>query len=149
MAARLGRVHVNVRDLGRAARFYTKVIGLRVHHQSADAVFLSAGEGPWHVALHASAGTPDPASALGCRAAGFELSGAGELARSHDALVKAGAPVMAVDQGATWSIHTEDPDGNAVELYCEAPAGAVSGARWGAGRVLDPSVFEAWAGASV
>jgi catechol-2,3-dioxygenase len=149
VAARLGRVHVNVRDAARAARFYTGLLGLRVRHDTRDAVFLSAGGSGWDLALHASAGAADPPTALGCRSIGFEVGGPEELAEIHAALTRRAAPVMAVDHGATWSIHTEDPDGNIVEIYCAAPASIATDSRWGHGRVLEAADFDAVRGLSV
>jgi catechol 2,3-dioxygenase len=117
MSARLGRVHLRVSDLDRACRFYTRVLGLRVASRERGLASLSSPDGQNQVSLHA--GTSDgpllPIS-LGCRFVGFEVDKLATLVSVCERL--GGARAHVVDYGDSWSVHTSDPDGNGVEIYC-------------------------------
>ena len=72
-SVRLGRIHLHVRDLERATRFYAQVLGLEVARAAPGLVWLSGGQPHYDVALHG--GGPDatvPPIALGCASIGFE-----------------------------------------------------------------------------
>jgi catechol-2,3-dioxygenase len=120
VSARLGRLHLNVTDLGRATRFYTQVLGLRISARSGGLVFLSSGAPHHELALHelpTAAG--DPPITRGVGTVGFEVPDRLELAAVCDRLLRSGARVTAMDQGISVSLHTADPDGNRLEVYCD------------------------------
>ena len=123
MSARLGRVHLRVTDLDRACRFYTRVLGLSVASRESGLAFLSSPDARNELTLHArrSEGPPPPVS-LGCRFVGFEVGTLAALVSVCDRL--GGARAHVVDYGDSWSVHTSDPDGNGVEIYCHMPAGS-------------------------
>ena len=137
MSARLACVHVFVRDLERAAHFYTRALGLRVSHRQAGACYLTSGAAHHEIALfeHGSEQAPPPPLAVGCRSLGFEVTSKAELAQLCDRL--GGARATAVDNGITWSIHTTDPDGNRIEVFCDTRHDAErSGSARGTARAL-------------
>lgn len=118
MTARLGRVHLRVKDLERAARFYTRVVGLRVLQRAPGLVYLASKDSTHEIALHAhDAEGPAPPISLGCRFVGFEVPSKAALAAVCERL--GGARAVVVDTGDSWSVHTTDPDGNGVEIYCD------------------------------
>jgi catechol-2,3-dioxygenase len=120
MSARLGRIHLNVRDLGRAARFYTQVLGLRVSTRAAGLVFLTSGS-PHHDLVLCERPETDPAPPIvhGVGTVGFEVRDRYALAEVCNRLERAGAPVTPMDQGISLSLFTADPDGNSLEVYCD------------------------------
>jgi catechol 2,3-dioxygenase len=123
MSARLGRVHLRVTDLDRACRFYTKLLGLRLASREGGLVFLASPDGRNEVALHAGISDgPLPPISLGCRFVGFEVVTLTALLGVCERL--GGARAHVVDYGDSWSVHTSDPDGNGVEIYCHIPAGS-------------------------
>ena len=129
MTPRIGRVHLRVRDLERAEHFYTRVLGLRVLQRDLHLVLLSSGDGHHDLAMHAgrSDGTEPPMS-FGLRSLGFEVPSKAALAGVYARL--GGARSMLLDTGLSWAIHTSDPDGNQVEIYCET-APRQGPHRWG------------------
>lgn len=126
MTARLGRIHLRVIDLDRACRFYTRVLGLRVSSREQGLAYLASEDAHHEIALlaHASDG-PAPPISLGCRFVGFEVPTKSALAAVCERL--GGARAHIVDYGDSWSVHTTDPDGNGVEIYCHSPAGRGGG----------------------
>ena len=121
---RLACVHLLVRDLERAAHFYTRSLGFRISAKRAGACYLTSGGAQHEVALfeYAPEGAAPPL-AIGCRSIGFQVSSKAALARLCERL--GGARVTALDDGATWAIHTTDPDGNRIKVFCETSAHGV------------------------
>lgn len=116
MSARLGRVHLRVSDLDRACRFYTKALGLRVASREPGLASLASPDGRNEVALHAGTSEVPLPISLGCRFVGFEVDRLAALLAVCERL--GGARAHVVDYGDSWSVHTSDPDGNGVEIYC-------------------------------
>lgn len=120
MSARLGRLHLNVADVERAARFYAQVLELRVTARAAGLIFLSSGSTHHDLALHEVPGSVgEPPITRGVASIGFEVADRVELAAACDRLVRSGARVTAMDQGISLSLHTTDPDGHRIEVYCD------------------------------
>lgn len=123
MSARLAAVSLFVRDLTRAEQFYGATLGWQVIGRSAGSVLMGPREGEPSLALFEYA--PDgfePPLALGCRSIGFELPSPNALARAFDRLLGARATLLAT--GDRWSIHTTDPDGTRLEIFCRTGAQA-------------------------
>jgi catechol-2,3-dioxygenase len=134
----LGRIHLNVRDLDRATRFYSDVLGLRVAHAAAGLVFLAGSTSHHDLVLHAGAADVTvPPLAPGVGSIGFEVEDRSQLAALCERLTRSGARVAAIDQGISWSVHTTDPDGTRVEVFCATRQPATARGQWsGAGRAL-------------
>lgn len=121
----IGHVVLKVRDLDRALTFYRDLLGFQVASQMTNVmIFLTAtGENHHDLAL-LRVGDSAPAAApnaVGLYHVAIRLADEAELRRAHAILTERGLLHGAVDHGVTRSVYTADPDGNEIELYCDAP----------------------------
>ncbi|HET7686138.1 MAG TPA: VOC family protein [Candidatus Limnocylindria bacterium] len=121
----VGHVVLKVRDLDRALTFYRDLLGFQVASQMTNVmIFLTAtGENHHDLAL-LRVGDSAPAAApnaVGLYHVAIRLTDDAELRRAHGLLTERGLLRGAVDHGVTRSVYTADPDGNEIELYCDAP----------------------------
>jgi catechol 2,3-dioxygenase len=121
----VGHVVLKVRDLERSTGFYAGVLGLReVGRFPGRMVFFSAGRNHHDVAVLAvDPDAPAPARhAVGLAHVALKIGDSLDALRQAKAeLEQAGAPIRGIsDHRVSQSIYTEDPDGNAVELYVDA-----------------------------
>lgn len=120
-ATRVGRVHLRVRDLDGALRFYQQALGFQLHWQKEATAGLGAG-GEDILRL-----TGDPQAANPGRAAGLYhfavlMPSRSELARSLHRLVQTQTPLQgAADHWFSEAIYLADPEGNGIELYRDRP----------------------------
>jgi catechol 2,3-dioxygenase len=122
---RIGHVVLKVRDLDRSLAFYRDLLGFRVTSEMSNVmIFLSAtGESHHDLALLRvgdSAPTPLP-TAVGLYHVAVQLADWEAVKRAHALLAERGLLKGTADHGVTKSLYTADPDGNEIELYCDAP----------------------------
>ena len=120
----LGHVNIRVRDLKRAERFYTEVLGLGVTHRRGGIVFLSGTELSHEIAfnpLGEDAAGPDE-SRIGLNHMAWQMGPFEDLQAIYRHLGEQGVEVLRVRENTfSMGIYFTDPDGNGIEVYYEAP----------------------------
>jgi catechol 2,3-dioxygenase len=122
---RIGHVVLKVRDLDRSLAFYRDLLGFQVVSELSNVmIFLSAGRGNHHdlALLRVGQQAPSPVpTAVGLYHVAIQLADWEAVRAAHALLTERGLLKGAVDHGVTRSLYTADPDGNEIELYCDAP----------------------------
>ena len=121
----IGHVVLKVRDLDRSLEFYRDLLGFRVSSEMSNVmIFLTAtGESHHDLALLRvgdSAPSPTPTS-VGLYHVAVQLADWEAVKVAHAVLLERGLLKGTADHGVTKSLYTADPDGNEIELYCDAP----------------------------
>ena len=121
----IGHVVLKVRDLDRSLEFYRDLLGFRVSSEMSNVmIFLTAtGESHHDLALLRvgdSAPSPTPTS-VGLYHVAVQLADWEAVKVAHALLLERGLLKGTADHGVTKSLYTADPDGNEIELYCDAP----------------------------
>lgn len=117
----IGHVHLKVRDLKRAEKFYTELLGFHVSERVGRYLFLTCSDRHHDLALQEigrDAEVP-PDHAVGLYHFAVELEGLDDLAEAYVRLQKAGVDFSPVDHGISQSLYFSDPDGNGIELYVD------------------------------
>jgi catechol 2,3-dioxygenase len=107
--ARVGHVHLHVRDLAESAAFYTNVLGLDSMAELPGARFLSAGGYHHHLGLNTWARREAPPDVAGLAEWVIEV-GAADYAATIARVRQAGVATRETDGGCRFV----DPDGNAI-----------------------------------
>lgn len=123
-ATRLGRVRLQVADLGRSLGFYEGVLGLRVLDRDAGRATLGAqGEERPLVELREKPGArPVPQHGrLGLYHVAYLLPDRAALGRFVRHLAGLGQRVGSADHLVSEALYLSDPDGLGVEVYADRP----------------------------
>jgi catechol 2,3-dioxygenase len=121
----IGHVVLKVRDLDRSLAFYRDVLGFHVSSEMSNVmVFLTAtGENHHDLALlRVGSNAPSPVpTAVGLYHVAVRLQDVDALRAAREVLSEHGLLRGAADHGVSRSLYTADPDGNEIEVYCDAP----------------------------
>jgi catechol-2,3-dioxygenase len=128
--------HVNLKTtrLQEMIDWYAVVVGTEVVFQDASGAWLSNDGANHRVALLAFPGfvdDPDKDTRTGMHHSAFEFASFEDLNANYARLRDAGiAPELCLDHGMTFSYYYKDPDGNHVELQCDAFGDWERSKRW-------------------
>jgi catechol 2,3-dioxygenase len=118
--------HVNLKTtrLREMIAWYGRLVGAEPLFQDAQGAWLSNDAANHRIALLAFPGfvdDPDKDTRTGMHHSAFEYDAFEDLNASYLRLCKEGIePTMCIDHGMTLSYYYQDPDGNFVELQCDA-----------------------------
>jgi catechol 2,3-dioxygenase len=120
----IGHVVLNVSDVEKSTKFYCDVVGFKVARYRPDGsgAFLTCGVIHHNLALFkAPAGAQRPQKGqIGLNHFAFKVDNYKALQEAHERLVAAGATIdHLTDHGMTRSVYFLDPDGLAMELFCD------------------------------
>jgi catechol 2,3-dioxygenase len=122
---RIGHVVLKVRDLDRSLAFYRDLLGFTVVSELSNVMIFLAADGQNHhdlALLRVGQQAPSPVpSAVGLYHVAIQLADWEAVRRAHALLTERGLLRGAIDHGVSRSPYTADPDGNEIELYCDAP----------------------------
>jgi catechol 2,3-dioxygenase len=122
---RIGHVVLKVRDLDRSLAFYRDLLGFKVVSELSNVMIFLAADGQNHHDLALLRVGPQAASAVptavGLYHVAIQLADWEAVRAAHGLLAERGLLRGAVDHGVSRSLYTADPDGNEIELYCDAP----------------------------
>ena len=122
---RIGHVVLKVRDLDRSLAFYRDLLGFKVVSELSNVMIFLAADGQNHhdlALLRVGQQAPSPIpTAVGLYHVAIQLADWEAVRAAHTLLTERGLLRGAVDHGVSRSLYTADPDGNEIELYCDAP----------------------------
>ena len=122
---RVGHVVLKVRELERSLEFYRDVLGFTVSSEMSNVMIFLTATGESHhdlglLRVGDSAPSPLP-SAVGLYHVAIQLADWDAVKQARDVLNERGLLRGTADHGVSRSLYTADPDGNEIELFCDAP----------------------------
>lgn len=119
MANRIGTVFLRVQNLEKQVDFYQKIIGLKIHHQEENTVFLGTGGDDLLALIH----TPDAVQSRGSNGLyhfALLLPSREHLAQSLNHLLMNKTKLQGLsDHIVSEAIYLADPEGNGIEIYAD------------------------------
>jgi catechol 2,3-dioxygenase len=143
-STRVGRVRLQVADLGRSLAYYEHVLGLRAsEHSASDATLAAQGDDTPLIELHELPGAaPVPQRGrLGLYHFAILLPERAALGRLYGHLAEIGARAGASDHLVSEALYLRDPDGLGIEVYSDRPR--ATWRRQGRELVMDTKALDA------
>lgn len=145
---KVGHVVLKVRDIERAERFYTEVLGFEVvtRLKRPRGVFFSLGEQHHDIAVLEV--PPDAEvvkeNQVGLHHVALQVSSFAELQECYRTLKAHEVTITGtIDHAITKSIYFVDPDGNGFELYCDVGEDGLERIRRGEAAAFAPLQLDA------
>jgi catechol 2,3-dioxygenase len=123
-ATRLGRVRLQISDLGRSLAYYRDVLGLRVLERSSDRATLGAhgDDRPLIELVERAGASPVPRRGrLGLYHFAILLPDRAALARFVEHLARLGVRAGMSDHFVSEAVYLQDPDNLGIEVYADRP----------------------------
>jgi catechol 2,3-dioxygenase len=122
---RVGHVVLKVLDHDRSHGVYPELLGFLVAGEMSNVMIFLTATGDNHhdlglLRVGDQAPSPLP-TAVGLYHVASQLADWDAVRRAHALLCERGLLKGAADHGVSKSLYTADPDGNEIELYCDAP----------------------------
>ena len=121
----IGHVVLKVRDLDRSLAFYRDLLGFKVSSEMSNVMIFLTATGTSHhdlALLRVGDSAPSsPPNAVGLYHVAVQLADWDAVKAAHGLLTEHGLLKGTADHGVTRSLYTADPDGNEIELFCDAP----------------------------
>ena len=116
---------LKVRELDRSLEFYRDVLGFTVSSEMSNVMIFLTATGESHhdlglLRVGDSAPSPLP-NAVGLYHVAIQLADWDAVKQARDLLNERGLLRGTADHGVSRSLYTADPDGNEIELFCDAP----------------------------
>jgi catechol 2,3-dioxygenase len=121
---KLGHVVLWVRDLERSTKFYTDILNFQVSDVNEKGMVFLTACGDHHTIALAQTAADDagPAGRPGLHHFAMEVDGVDQLLAIREFMRREGVPITFEGRrgaGSNIGIEFRDPDGNALELYCD------------------------------
>lgn len=121
MTNKIGTVYLRVVNLHQQLTFYQQIIGLQIHRQQGDTVFLGAGGADLLALIH----RPEAVTSRGQNGLyhfALLLPSRSHLAQALHHLLMTRTPLQGLsDHIVSEAIYLSDPEGNGIELYTDRP----------------------------
>ena len=121
----LGHVNIFVKNVDRAEKFYSEVVGLTITNRRPNISFLAANEGLSHeialIGLGEEAPGPDR-RAVGLNHMAWQMATFEDLKEVYRRLKQSGTEIVHIsDHNVALGIYFRDTEGNENEVYYELP----------------------------
>ena len=128
---RVGHLVLNVKDQDASTKFYTEVLGFEIAiDRPGFGTFLTCGKIHHDLALFQAAEDAAPVTpgGLGLNHMALQVEDFDTLTQYYHRLRDFGVEIdRTTDHGMTKSMYLQDPDGNGIELFCNARETAEEG----------------------
>ncbi|WP_176594382.1 VOC family protein [Sphingobium sp. EM0848] len=122
---RVGHAVLKVRDMEVSKQFYVGVLGMKISSESPHATFFRFNDYHHDIGVFKVSENAQPALAdqVGLLHIALVVDSEKSLVEMYEHLKAKGVKVEStLDHGMTHSLYIYDPDGNAIEIYCEVPS---------------------------